>query len=114
MQLETLTKALADQTRLRVVNLLMGQGELCVCDLTEVLEMSQPKISRHLAILRDSGLLQTRKSGLWVFYSFNPDLPQWAKALLNNLHNGSLTESLYQSDTERFNIAKQLENLKCC
>ena len=101
MQLETLTKALADQTRLRIIILILAQGELCVCDLTGALEISQPKISRHLAILRDSGLLQTRKAGLWVFYTLHEQLPVWTIDMLESLLLGSQQEALYQQDSQR-------------
>ena len=101
MQLETLTKALADQTRLRVMMLILAEGELCVCDLTDALEMAQPKISRHLAILRDSGLLQTRKAGLWVYYSLHTQLPAWVSDALENLLTGSQHEAPYTQDIKR-------------
>ena len=59
-------KCLADETRFNIVMLVLGNNEQCVCDLTEKLELSQPKISRHLALLRSSGLLQDRRQGQWV------------------------------------------------
>ena len=59
--------ALADQTRLRILNLL-SEGELCVCDLMRVLKEPQSKVSRHLAYLRQTGLVQRRKEGLWMHY----------------------------------------------
>jgi ArsR family transcriptional regulator len=62
-----LFSAFADETRLRILNLLAA-GELCVCDLCEVLDEIQPKVSRHLAILRESGLVQARSDGKWKFY----------------------------------------------
>jgi len=65
--LETLFKALADGTRLRILGLLLG-GEVCVCDLHETLGIPQAKASRHLAYLRRSGLVATRRDGLWVRY----------------------------------------------
>ena len=60
-----LFKILADETRLGIVLLLSELGELCVCDLCTALDQSQPKISRHLALLRESGLLLDRKQGKW-------------------------------------------------
>jgi ArsR family transcriptional regulator, arsenate/arsenite/antimonite-responsive transcriptional repressor len=65
--LETLFKALADRTRLRILALLAA-GEVCVCDIHESLGLPQPTTSRHLAYLRRSGLVATRKQGLWVHY----------------------------------------------
>jgi len=60
-------RAFSDRTRLRILSLLQG-GELCVGDLVEVLKLPQPKVSRHLAYLRKAGLVETRESGLWIFY----------------------------------------------
>ncbi|NNH16380.1 metalloregulator ArsR/SmtB family transcription factor [Acinetobacter sp. ANC 4282] len=56
-------KCLADQTRLDILMLIVKQSERCVCDLTASLDLSQPKISRHLALLRTSGVLQDRRQG---------------------------------------------------
>jgi len=66
-QLETLFKALADATRLRILRLLMA-GEICVCDIHDTLKVPQAKASRHLAYLRRAGLVTTRREGLWVHY----------------------------------------------
>jgi ArsR family transcriptional regulator len=64
----SLFSAFADETRLRILNLLAA-GELCVCDLCEVLEETQPKVSRHLATLRRVGLVEVRREGKWKYYS---------------------------------------------
>jgi len=61
-------RAFADRTRLRVLHLLRGGGEVCVCDLQSVLGVPQPKVSRHLAYLRRAGLVAARKEGLWSYY----------------------------------------------
>jgi DNA-binding transcriptional ArsR family regulator len=71
-------KLLADETRLQTILLIAREGELCVCELTTALNLSQPKISRHLAMLRKSQLLLDRRQGQWVFYRLNPALPGWA------------------------------------
>ena len=60
-------KALADRTRLRILGLLRA-GEICVCDIHESLGLPQPTVSRHLAYLRKTGLVETRRDGLWVHY----------------------------------------------
>ena len=62
--------ALTDETRLRIINLLY-ERELCVCDIGDILETSQTKISRHLAYLRNADLVRDRKSAQWSFYSLN-------------------------------------------
>lgn len=77
-----LFKNLSDETRLSIVLLLSEMGELCVCDLCMALEQSQPKISRHLAMLRESGLLLDRKQGKWVHYRLSPHIPSWAARVI--------------------------------
>lgn len=64
---ELIFRALSDRTRLRILNLLQV-GELCVCDVVDVLNAPQPTISRHLAYLRKAGLVIARKDGLWSYY----------------------------------------------
>lgn len=75
-------KCLSDETRLQASLLIHSEGELCVCELVEALGDSQPKISRHLAQLRNCGILQGRRRGQWVFYSMSPTLPHWAQEVL--------------------------------
>jgi len=60
--------AFANPTRLRILNLLHEEKEICVCDLCEVLGEAQPKVSRHLALLRAAGLVEVRAEGKWKFY----------------------------------------------
>jgi ArsR family transcriptional regulator, arsenate/arsenite/antimonite-responsive transcriptional repressor len=69
--LETLFKALGDRTRLRILSLLQA-GEICVCDIHGSLDLPQPTVSRHLAYLRNAGLVVGRKEGLWVHYRLAP------------------------------------------
>ncbi len=70
--------ALSDPLRRRAVALLAARGELCVCELTSALGEAQPKVSRHLALLRDAGLARVRRDGRWMLYSLDPELPGWA------------------------------------
>jgi ArsR family transcriptional regulator len=64
-----LFKAIGEENRLRILNLLANRGEICVCDLTEVLGVPQARVSRHLAELRHAGLVTQRRQGPWVHYS---------------------------------------------
>lgn len=77
-----LFKSLSDETRLRCLLLIQREGELCVCELTGALQLSQPKISRHLARLKDDGVLQDRRQGQWVYYQLAEGLPEWARGIL--------------------------------
>ncbi len=72
-----LFKALGDETRLKMIGLL-GHGELCVCDLMEVLDLPQSKASRHLAYLRSCRWVVGRRSGKWMYYRLHPDLTESA------------------------------------
>jgi len=86
----TFFKALSDETRLAIVLLLQHHGELCVCDLIEVLHISQPKISRHLALLRKTGILQARRQQQWMYYRLHTTLPAWCRNICNDLLAASL------------------------
>ncbi|KAJ9430518.1 MULTISPECIES: metalloregulator ArsR/SmtB family transcription factor [Enterobacterales] len=77
-----LFKNLSDETRLTVVLLLKEKGELCVCELSVALKLPQPKISRHLAMLRSSGLLSDRRDGKWIHYRLSPHMPAWAASVI--------------------------------
>lgn len=77
-------KHLADDIRLKSILLMAQEGELCVCELmTALAEPSQPKISRHLAVLKNANLLVTRKHKQWVFYTINPNIPTWASEVIS-------------------------------
>ncbi|GLR09047.1 transcriptional regulator [Mixta theicola] len=81
-----LFKNLSDETRLSLVLLLREKGELCVCELSSTLKESQPKISRHLALLRESGLLIDRRDGKWIHYRLSPHMPAWAAAVIEQAY----------------------------
>ncbi len=72
-ELESLFKALADKTRLRILALL-GNNEVCVCHIHDSLGLPQPTVSRHLAYLRKSGLVATRRDGVWMHYQVSRSL----------------------------------------
>jgi ArsR family transcriptional regulator len=74
--------ALAHPLRLRAALLLRDQGELCVCELTHVFATQQPVVSRHLAQLRQAGLVTSRRDGTWIHYRLADDLPAWVAQVL--------------------------------
>jgi ArsR family transcriptional regulator len=100
-------KALADETRLEILALLASHGELCVCDLQQVLGIIQSKTSRHLQYLKHAGLLTNRRAGLWVHYRIAAGLDPERKAILAVLRrvlaNGRATalEERFQRWSER-------------
>ena len=75
-------KALSDGTRLRILNILL-ERECCVCEVMQVLGISQPSASRHLSILHDAGLLKAKKQGIWMNYAVDPvDMPAYAQEII--------------------------------
>ena len=98
--LENLFKALADRTRLRLINLI-GDSEVCVCFLTEILKTSQPKISRHLAYLRRAQIVSARREGKWMHYRLT-EPPNTHAAYIFREVRSSLTEHPeFQRDREK-------------
>lgn len=83
-----LFKCLGDDTRLTLTLLIRCEEELCVCEMTHALEESQPKVSRHLAQLRNCGLLSDRREGQWVYYRLAPALPDWIENVLKAAQQG--------------------------
>ncbi|HEP1041666.1 TPA: metalloregulator ArsR/SmtB family transcription factor [Serratia marcescens] len=81
-----LFKNLSDETRLTLVLVLRHAGELCVCELSDALALPQPKISRHLAMLRESGMLLDRRDGKWIHYRLSPHMPAWAAAIIEQAY----------------------------
>jgi ArsR family transcriptional regulator, arsenate/arsenite/antimonite-responsive transcriptional repressor len=72
-QLAAKFRALADPTRVAIINCLSAADEVCVCNLTETFELSQPTISHHLKILRDAGLVESSRRGTWAYYRLVPE-----------------------------------------
>ena len=85
MEPKFLFSILSDQTRLRALMLLQSEKELCVCELTFALKESQPKISRHLALMRDAGIVESRRAGIWMHYRISQRLPRWAGEILGQI-----------------------------
>ena len=82
-----LFKALADETRLRILSLLLSDGELCVCDIIAALKLPQSTVSRHLAYLRKTGWVSDRRCGVWMYYSMECKDTAFQKGLADFLRN---------------------------
>ena len=99
-------KALSDETRLRMLNILTEQ-ECCVCEVMQVLGISQTRASRNLKILEEAGFLQARRDGTWVYYSVNDDSAKNFAAALAKMTGGFTAKSpLFQPDREQLQKAK--------
>ena len=100
-------KALSDPTRLRIL-LLLQRGELCVCEVEEVLGMKQSRISRHLNILRNTGLTEARYVGRWVFYSLaNPKTKPHHRQVIDTLVKWAQDSDQVPLDREKLEVCIQ-------
>ena len=108
--IEAVFRALSDRTRLRILQLLRA-GELCVCDLVEVLDIPQPTTSRHLAYLRRTRLVEVRKEGQWVYYRLAAAASHFHDKVLECLAccEGALPQ--FEKDAERL---KRCGRSNCC
>lgn len=95
-EIATLFKSLEDETRLRIMGLLLDADELCVCHIMEVLQLPQSTVSRHLSTLKNAGWLKDRRDGVWVHYSLAGDLSAIHRPIIS-----ALRSTLQQSETVR-------------
>ncbi|HUE81875.1 MAG TPA: metalloregulator ArsR/SmtB family transcription factor [Pyrinomonadaceae bacterium] len=98
--IELLFKALADYTRLRLINL-MGNDEVCVCFFVEVLKTNQPKISRHLAYLRRAGVVSSRRDGKWIHYRLIEPSDPYAARIFQEVRTWLDNDPAMQRDRAR-------------
>jgi ArsR family transcriptional regulator len=94
--------------------LLSSEGELWVCELTYALDEVQPKISRHLAQLRELGVVLDRRQGQWIYYRLNPDLPAWAREALMATSEGVITQSPFNTDLQALSDMPNRPESVCC
>ena len=107
---EEVLKALSDETRLRIINLLY-EGELCVCDVMEVLQISQAKASRHLIYLKNAGLAQDRKVAQWAYYSLVK--AESLKFIDNLVYNNLRNLEMYGNDLQNLQEWLKRKNKSC-
>ena len=93
-------KALGDEARLRILNLIVRYNEMCISDIELVTDFTQTKTSRHLIYLKNSGLLSIRKKGQWTFYYLKPKVKDQIAVYLQTL----ATDSTLKTDIETYNI----------
>jgi len=109
--LAKLFRALADESRLRILSLLISSGELCVCDIQRVLDATQTKVSRHLKYLKRAGLVADRRKGLWILYSIAEPLSNEQRLILSCVSKAAGSHPACQGD-----IQKLREDIRsgCC
>jgi ArsR family transcriptional regulator len=106
--------ALANEIRLRCLMLMQLEGELCVCELTHALDLSQPMMSRHLALLRNAGIVSDRRAGQWIYYQINSQLPEWAGAVLELTAQANRKRNPFNNDLQRLHGMSNRPDAACC
>ena len=107
-------KSLADETRLRLLVLLQGQTELCVCDLMQALNMPQSTVSRHLAYLKKTGWVQDRRGGVWMYYSLRQELDPFLQAQLCLIISRLAGTESFRADQERLSLYLKNKDASAC
>ncbi len=99
-------KALSDETRLRILSVLLN-GEMCVCEIEDCLSLTQSNASRHLTVLRNAGILSSRKCAQWAYYKLSEDFSGKDKELFDYLNIKLKQLPTYQDDFEKMQKSKQ-------
>lgn len=101
-------KALSDPIRLRIILLLQAEGELCVCDLIAALKLPQSTVSRHLAYLKRSCWVDTRRQGLWMYYKISGESCDICREVFQILNRNA--SKLDESQVDRYALAAFLKD----
>lgn len=109
LETQALFDVLSDEIRRRILCLLLKEGELCVCELFQALDLPQPKVSRHLGVMRDAGVLSVRREGTWVYYRLDAQLPLWAYKVVESMAQGTC----FAEDAQRLE-AMPNRPVRCC
>ena len=110
-ELSKLFRALADDARLRILNLLFRSGELCVCDIESTLGFTQTKVSRHMGYLKRARLIEDRKCGRWVLYSIVKPTTEEQHIIIASVQK--ILESHVQAKKDIVTLLKNVQN-GCC
>jgi ArsR family transcriptional regulator, arsenate/arsenite/antimonite-responsive transcriptional repressor len=110
---ESLFAVLSDPTRLRAVMLLQSAGEICVCEFTHAMGESQPKVSRHLAFMRDAGLVKARRQGTWMHYRLDLTATPWVEDIITATHNKIFDQLTFRNDLRKLKQMKRRPERAC-
>lgn len=114
IQFSQFFQILSDDTRLRSLSLIQQEGELCVCELVHALGLIQPKVSRHLAALRDTGVVIDRRQGQWIYYRLHPDLPGWARQVIDTMVAEAINQEPFINDLAVLAEMPNRPGAACC
>jgi ArsR family transcriptional regulator, arsenate/arsenite/antimonite-responsive transcriptional repressor len=105
-------KALSDESRIRIINLLKAKSGVCVCEITEIINLSQPTISSHLKKLEEAGIITFRKDGLWVNYYLSEGMDPESRELIDLIVKITEKDPDIKKDLQK--ITKTDRMLICC
>ena len=110
-----ITKALADENRIRILMALFGRDELCVCQLIDMLQLAPSTVSKHLFILRNARLIQGRKEGRWMYYRLNTaeSAPAAVKDALDWVTRSVADEPVIDQDRDRLGASTPSPEIRC-
>lgn len=94
-------KCLSEPIRLRILNLLITHGELCVCNIVDALEISQGVVSRHLAYLRNNNILKSRREGTWIYYQI-VETDKLVQTIITQLKMNGFNSPEFKNDLTKF------------
>ena len=104
-KIQNITKALADENRIRAL-MMLTRGELCVCQIIEMLGLAPSTVSKHMYILKQAGLVKTRKEGRWIYYGLTDKQNKSASEIINWL------EKYLKNDSDILKDTKHLQQMK--
>ena len=109
-----ITKALADENRARVL-MLLGRGELCLCQIIEMLGLAPSTVSKHMAVLRQAGLIEVRKKGRWCYYRLaGKDAPKAAREAIRWVQKTLSGEKKILKDAKRLKAVVRIDTEELC
>lgn len=111
MNIIRILKALSDETRLRIINLLWVEN-LCVCEIEAILQSSQSNVSRHLAKLRDAGIIYSEKKSQWVYYGMSSEVIKHHSFIKTLLDEDIAKYPQYKEDIAKLRIYRE-QNITC-
>ena len=107
------TKALADKNRARAV-MFLGGGELCVCEIIEVLHLAPSTVSKHLTILHEAGLVESRKEGRWIYYGLPQNPPEHIREAIRWVGESLREDPRVIEDAKRVRAVRKMDKDQLC
>lgn len=113
IEILNITKALSDENRIRALMMLTG-GELCVCQIIEMMQLAPSTVSKHMSILKQAGLVETRKDGRWIYYRLAAAERRGPSEIIDWLKKNLKDNPVTIEDNKRLKRIKKIKNISQC